>query len=42
MDGLQRMFGVENGKVGVESREKSRLVKQGNDDGALKDEEQIY
>ncbi|CAI9715308.1 Hypothetical predicted protein [Octopus vulgaris] len=39
-DGLQKMIGVENREVGIESREKSRQEKEGNGDGAVKDEEQ--
>ncbi|CAI9735631.1 Hypothetical predicted protein [Octopus vulgaris] len=38
-DGVQRMVGVENRDVGVESKGKSRQEEQGNGDGTVKDEE---
>ncbi|CAI9717805.1 Hypothetical predicted protein [Octopus vulgaris] len=40
MDGPQRMVRFQNRVVGVENKEKSRQEKQGNGDGAVKDEEQ--
>ncbi|CAI9725169.1 Hypothetical predicted protein [Octopus vulgaris] len=41
-DGPQRMVGVENRELGVESIEKSRQEEEGNGDGAVKDEEQEH
>ncbi|CAI9722357.1 Hypothetical predicted protein [Octopus vulgaris] len=42
VDGLQRMVGFQNTEVGIGSREKSRREELGNDDGAVKDEEQEH